>query len=282
MSEGDIVRKTKASSALRMLTESLSALGVHSGSVLLVHASMSALGWICGGSVAVIQGLLEAVGSEGTLVMPTFTTGLTDPKNWQNPPVPEGWKDTICAEMSAFDSLRTPTREMGQIAVTFRSWPGVLRSVHLHCSFSAWGTHTKPIIDGHELDNGLGEGSPLTRIYELEGHVLLLGVGHANNTSLHLAEYRADYSGKQDEMNGAPILVDGRREWVVVRDLVLDVDDSPQIGEWLMEETDFIQTGHVGEGRALLMPQRPTVDDAVAWMETKRGSDREPKISDDT
>lgn len=115
--------------------------------------------------------------------MPAYTGGLTDPKNWQHPPVPEDWKDTIRAETPAFDPLRTPTRQMGQIAETFRTWPDVVRSTHPHCSFAAWGTHAKIIVEGHELENGLGEGSPLARIYELDGWVLLLGVGFASNTS---------------------------------------------------------------------------------------------------
>jgi len=277
MSERDVIDKTRVPATVTSLTHDLLELGIRPDMVLLVHSSLSALGWVCGGAVAVIQALVETVGSEGTLVMPTFSTDLTDPENWQNPPVPEDWKDTIRAEMPAFDSQRTPTREMGRIAETFRTWPGVLRSMHPHCSFSAWGKHARRIVEGHHLDNALGEGSPLARIYELDGHVLLLGVGHANNSSLHLAEYRATYPGKHDEINGAPMLVDGKRQWVDVRDLVLDIEDFVQIGEAFAAATQAVQEGSVGAGKALLMPQRPLVDFAVEWMETHR---REGKIDD--
>jgi aminoglycoside 3-N-acetyltransferase len=38
----------------------------------------------------------------------------------------------------------------------------------------------------------LGNGSPLARIYDLDGYVLLLCVPYTSNTSFHLAEYRLD------------------------------------------------------------------------------------------
>ncbi|MFC2078396.1 aminoglycoside N(3)-acetyltransferase [Candidatus Bipolaricaulota bacterium] len=279
MREGDVIQRTQTPATVETLKADLSALGVRPGMVLLVHSSLSALGWICGGAVSVIQALQETLGLEGTLVMPAYTGGLTDPKNWQHPPVPEDWKDTIRAKTPAFDPLRSPTRGMGQIAETFRTWPGVVRSNHPHCSFAAWGAHPRKIAEGHQLEDGLGEGSPLARIYELDGWVLLLGVGFANNTSIHLAEHRASYPGKTYETNGAPMLVEGQRKWVPIRDLEVDSDDFPSIGEAFTAEIEAVQSGKVGEGASLLMPQRQLVDYAVTWMETHRTSSPESDTS---
>jgi len=270
MSEHDVIKKTNVPATVDTLKVALSALGVRPGMVLLVHSSLSALGWICGGAVAVIQALQETVGLEGTLAMPSYSGGLTDPKNWQHPPVPEDWKDTIRAETPAFDPLRTPTRGMGVIAETFRTWPGVVRSNHPHCSFAAWGAHDQKIVANHELENGLGEGSPLARVYDLGGWVLLLGVGFANNTSMHLAEHRASFPGKTYEINGAPMIVNGQQQWVPVRGIEVVSDDFLSIGEQFIAETKAVQMGKVGEGTALLMPQRPLVDHTVVWMEEHR------------
>jgi aminoglycoside 3-N-acetyltransferase len=116
----------------------------------------------------------------------------------------------------------------------------------------------------------LGEGSPLARLYELEGWVLLLGVGHENNTSLHLAEYRADYPGKRLKKCGAPVLVDGRREWVEFQDIDLDTTEFEEIGENFARETGLVRQERVACTTALLMPQRPLIDYAVQWMERNR------------
>ena len=112
------------------LTRDLHALGVEPGMTLLVHSSLSSLGWVCGGAQAAIEALTAALGPDGTLAMPAFSTGLTDPSEWEKPPVPESWWQPIRDSMPAFDKRVTPTRAMGAIAELFRTLPDVLRSDH--------------------------------------------------------------------------------------------------------------------------------------------------------
>src|SRR5271154_5984463 len=98
------------------LVRDLRSLGVAPGSVLLVHASLRRIGWMVGGAHAVILALMDAVGPEGTLVMPTFSGQLTDPAGWREPAIPEAWIETLRDHLPTYDPARTPTRGMGAIA----------------------------------------------------------------------------------------------------------------------------------------------------------------------
>ncbi|MNB88300.1 SPBc2 prophage-derived aminoglycoside N(3')-acetyltransferase-like protein YokD [compost metagenome] len=246
-------------------------LGVQEGMTLLLHSSFKSLGqWVAGGPVAVILALEEVLGAEGTLVMPSQSSDQTDPSGWSRPPVPEAWWQTIREQMPAYDPDLTPLRGMGVIPDTFRKQRGVKRSSHPIDSFVAWGKHRDIIIDGHGLEFAFGEQSPLARIYDLHGSVLLLGVDSLNNTSLHLSEYRAEYAGKQEANPGTPMLVDGSRQWVQFKDLNWDSEDFAALGGDFGRETGLIRHGRVAASAAQLMPQRELVDYGVKWLERNR------------
>ncbi|WP_426452386.1 aminoglycoside N(3)-acetyltransferase [Paenibacillus sp. S-38] len=257
------------------LVEDLQRIGLRRGMTVIVHSSLKSFGgWIPGGPVAVILALEEVLGREGTLVMPTHSSDLSEPSRWQNPPVPEAWWETIRRTMPAYDPSLTPTRAMGVIPECFRKQEGVLRSSHPLVSFAAWGAGAQRITEGHALAYSLGEDSPLARLYEADARVLLLGVGHGNNTSLHLAEYRASYPGKEEEEQGTPVWKDGAREWTTYPDIRLDSDDFEAIGEAFGAETGLVTRGRAAESPVLFMPQRALVDYAVKWMVANRGREK--------
>ena len=272
MSERKIVQKTNAPATIETLRTDLGALGVRSGMVLLVHSSLGSTGWVCGGSVAVIMALQNVLGSTGTLVMPAHSTDLTEPGKWENPPVPASWWPVIRETMPAFDVDLTPTRSMGMIAETFRKQRGVLRSAHPHYSFCARGPRASRIISDHSLDFALGKHSPLARIYDLHGFVLLLGVRHARNTSMHLAEYRATFPAKRVVREGAPVSTSGARRWTSFEDINLDSSDFDRIGEDFLRSDagKAVRRGQVGLANCQLMPQRDVVDFATGWLEEHR------------
>ena len=165
MNECDTIRHTSTPATIHSLANDFAALGLREGMTVLVHSSLSSLGWVNGGSQAVIMALEQVLTSSGTLVMPTHSGDLSDPAYWQNPPVPEAWWGVIRDTMPAFDPELTPTRSMGKIPETFRKQEGVLRSGHPQVSFAAWGAMAARVTGGHTLEYSLGEGSPLARLY---------------------------------------------------------------------------------------------------------------------
>lgn len=101
-------------------------LGVTEGMTLLLHSSFKSLGqWVAGGPVAVILALEQVLGEEGTLVMPTHSSDLTDPAGWSNPPVPKEWWQSIREQMPAYDPDMTLLRGMGIIPDCFRKQKGL-------------------------------------------------------------------------------------------------------------------------------------------------------------
>ena len=272
MSEAQAIARVKGDrpATASSLARQLAALGVEAGQVVIVHASLSRLGWVVGGATAVVQALEDVVGPEGTLVMPSHTTALTDPCHWENPPVPESWWQKIRDSLPAFDPRRTPSAHMGAIAELFRTEPGVVRSNHPVGSFTARGPLAEEIVCTHPLEDAFGECSPLGRLYDLGASVLLLGVGHDNNTSLHLAEARARDDWRPQ---GSPVMKDGVRVWATYNERLHDSEEFPAIAADYKAAGQPIQEGPIGAGQATLTPVMPLIDFAVAWMRDRETKD---------
>ncbi|MFB6070788.1 MAG: aminoglycoside N(3)-acetyltransferase [Halanaeroarchaeum sp.] len=268
MGERDAVERVDRPVTVASIVEDLRDVGVRPGSTLIVHSSLSAIGWVAGGAQAVVEALQRAVTAGGTVVVPTHSSQYTNPEHWENPPVPDEWIQRIRESMPAYRPEATPTRGVGAVPETFRSFPDVVRSRHPESSFAAWGAEADAVIADHVLDYGLGEGSPLAKIYERDGEVLLLGVGHGVNTSIHLAEYRADVDAGS-YTNVVPVRRDGERTLVEIEDIETSTEDFPALGT-AFERTVGARYGTVGVADATLLDQGSLVDFAVEWLEENR------------
>jgi aminoglycoside 3-N-acetyltransferase len=268
MGEKDIIDKTKSPITVEGIKRGLLALGISEGLTLIVHSSLSSLGWVCGGAQAVVQALLDVLGTEGTMVMPAHSGDWTDPANWSNPPVPKEWIPIIRENMPAFDKRITPTRAMGKIADTFRTLPETLRSNHPVVSFCAHGKHAANITKEHPLNDHFGMSTPLGKLYALNAKILLLGVPYDNCTAFHLGETMVE-GFPLGEKSGTSMLVDGKREWVEFRTIDYCSDDFSKIGADF-EKSHHVKKGKIGNADCTLLDMKEGVDFAANWISLNR------------
>ncbi len=268
MSEETAIERVEEPVTVDRLVGDLRDLGVAAGDTLLVHASLSELGWVAGGAQAVAEALRAAVTPDGTVVVPTFTGQYTDPATWSSPPVPETWVERIPDDLPPFRPAVTPSRAVGAVPECLRCHPDARRSDHPTVSFAAWGAAAEPIVADHPLDDPLGEGSPLARLNARDADVLFLGTDHATNTSFHLAEYRADIETERTTTR-ATVRRDGEPVMVSVEDQVLSTDDFPAVGS-AFEEAVGLASGPVAAAPAKLASQPAMVDFAVDRFERTR------------
>ncbi len=267
--EGKVIEKTETPILKAQLTDDFRKLGLKEGDNVVVHSSMSKIGWIPGGPIPVIYALMEVVTRNGTIIMPTHSSDNSDPIEWQNPPVPESWKPIIRAHLPAFDPKITPTRGMGKIVDTFLYFPDVIRSNHPQVSFASWGKNSEFITRNHPLSPSFGIDSPLGRLYQLKGKVLLVGVNHDNNSSLHLAEYLANYPSAKTIKLGAAIMKDEKRVWISWEEKQMFDEDFLEIG-MEFEKSNNYSSGKVGNATSILLDQVKLVDFATKWMKEHR------------
>ncbi len=243
--------------------------GIERGDCVIVHTSLSSAGYVCGGAQTVIEALLDAVGGEGTIVMPTQSWKNLDPAAGVHWEISESDWQLVRDYWPAYDKDITPTNTMGAVAEMFRSWRGTIRSDHPARSFAANGKYAEYIIKDHDLCDIFGETSPLGKIYSLGGKVLLIGTGYDKNTSLHLADVRAKYSSKHMVKESSAMLVDGRRRWTTYETLFVDGEDFSQIGS-AFEKERHVKAATLGNAVVKCMSQRELVDFAVEWIEANR------------
>jgi aminoglycoside N3'-acetyltransferase len=224
------------------LTAQLRNLGVESGGVLLVHTAFSRTGPVEHGPRGLIAAIRAALGPDGTLVMPSMSDD----------------------DDHAFDARATSCIGMGVVADTFWRLPGVRRSDSPH-AFAALGPEADRITAPHPWDFPHALDSPVGRVHELDAQVLLLGVGHDGNTTIHLAEALAGVRYR-------------RRKWLTM------VEDGKPVRRWYdeidhccekfalvdtwLEEDGRQRRGRVGYGEARLASARDIVATVMGRLRT--------------
>jgi aminoglycoside N3'-acetyltransferase len=213
-------------------------LGVPEGAVLVVHTAFSNVRPVEGGPAGLIVALQDALGPDGTLVMPSMSDDDEVP----------------------FDVRITSCMSMGIVAETFWKQPGVLRSDSPH-AFAASGPLGAEITRPHPVEVPHGLDSPIGRVFERDGLVLLIGVGHDANTTIHLAENMAGVRYRAAKY--ATIDVDGRRTRIDYEEIDHCCQRFELMDDWL-ESQGQQRRRFVGHAEARLARSRDIVAAALA------------------
>lgn len=262
------------------LTADLRALGVREGGVLMVHVRMSALGWVVGGTQSVVEALLEALGPEGTLA--AYAGWEDDPYHLEE--WPEEWRSAYLAELPPFDpELSAADPDHGRIPERVRTWPGARASAGHVARVVAVGARAGWLTADHPWDDPFGPGSPLARLVDAGGQILLLGAPLDTLTILHHAEALASSSEKRRVTYRIPVRRDANLAWREVRDIDSSQGAFPYERVLSEGEEAFTaiaglalsmgagRTGRAGEAPCHLFDAPSLVDFAVAWIEEHFG-----------
>jgi aminoglycoside 3-N-acetyltransferase len=259
------------------LAADLRALGVRPGAIVMVHTRMSALGWVVGGTEAVVRALLDVLGPEGTLAAyASWQEHVYNAADW-----PAEHRDAYLAAPPVFDpATGEAARDHGRIPERIRTWPGAERSVHPEASVVAIGAGARRLTAGHPHDDAYGHGTPFARIVEADGQVLMLGAPLETITLLHHAEAIADVAEKRRVTYTIPVL---EPDGTVVHRTYDDIETSEgafpydtDLDPFEVIAADALQAGigikgRVGEAGCHLFPAPELTAFAKAWMEKRFG-----------
>ena len=246
------------------LVAGLARLGIVKGDAVFVHSSLKGLGHVEGGAAAVVQALKEAVGPQGTLVMPTYY-------------MPGGTTRATCRMPDYVFDVRQHGTNIGRLPKAFLNSSGIHRSVHPTHSVSAWGRYAAYLTEAHHRAPSIfGEGSPWQRFIGLaNAKVLGLGISMGPVTFYHVLE---DAMGEdfpvhvwaEDNYRLPCIDQDGKLCEVPVRPF--DPDLMPQridhrsrddLRAYFKEEfrrVGLLRQGQVGEAQSWWIPARGFVE----------------------
>ena len=232
------------------LAADLRALGLQAGDQVMVHSSYKSLGGAEGGPPTVVEALLEVLGPSGTLVVPTFTHSGT----------------------THFDPLTSPSHN-GAITEAVRAHPRAVRSWHPTHAVTAIGPAAEELVRDDLERGALGRGCALDKHIQSGGWVLLLGVDHSSDSSIHVGE---DYGGDDRHAGGiSPATpkrivfthpTEGEME-VVVTSMMGNVvlERQEELDAWLRER-GHQQEGGVGEAHCRLVKGSHIVDGCLDMM----------------
>jgi aminoglycoside N3'-acetyltransferase len=252
------------------IVDDLRRLGVAEGDLVMVHASLRAIGPVEGGALGVLDAIDAAIGPTGSILV---NTGVADEHAWVNDH-PEDERAALLADAVPFDARTAPADpDNGVLAEVFRTRPGTVVSDHPEGRFGASGPLAPMLVTDVPWDDYYGRGSPLDRFVSNGGKVLRLGADPDTTTLIHLAEHLVDLPDKRRVRRHRLVAGPDGPEIRVVDTL----DDSDGIvahdgeDEFITIRREYLATGRasiamVGGATSELIDGRDLVAFAVDWM----------------
>ncbi|WP_041675363.1 aminoglycoside 3-N-acetyltransferase [Ramlibacter tataouinensis] len=251
----------------------LERLGVADGDVVMVHAAVSRVGRLLHGPDALIAGLIDAVGATGTIVAYTDWDGAYEELLDDEGRVPPRWRDQI----PGFNpSTSRAIRDNGILAEFIRTTPGARRSRNPGASVAAIGAQAQWLTDDHPMDFGYGERSPLAKLVEMGGKVLMLGAPLDTMTLLHHAEHLARVPNKRRKRFEVPLETAGYTTWRFIEEFDTTDPIIPGLADDYFAQVvrEYLASGHgtqglVGEAPSVLVSAAEVCAFAVSWLERR-------------
>lgn len=239
----------------------LGEMGVTKGMVVFVQANATELGHVVGGAQTIIAAFMESVGYDGTVIMPTFSPQLADPSCVKQSIERDQW-NRIREFSLPFDRKLTSINTSDEIVCQFLKNEGVVRSYHPLYSFAAWGKYAKLICDKHPLHFGLNQDSPLGKIVEFNGYVVMLGGEYKDCVMFQLAHYQNTHI--PIKVVSAPIEINKKRMWKDMLDVDYTTESFDDVGE-AMEDRCIVKTSLLGNGICRFFSAREAKNLATAY-----------------
>ncbi|OYX39094.1 MULTISPECIES: aminoglycoside N(3)-acetyltransferase [unclassified Sphingomonas] len=262
------------------LRADLARIGVRAGDTVLLHAAMRAVGPLLNGPDVLANALLDVVGVNGTIMVytnwDTLHEGLLD----EDGRVLPEWRDHV----PGFDPQASRAiRINGVIAETVRTMRGARRSGNPAASVAAIGRDAEWLTDDHPQDYGYGEGSPLAKLTQTGGRVLMIGAPWRKCTLIHHAEHLARIPDKLVVKYEVPFATPSGTLWQFIEEYETDEPVHPVLPDDHIGQivAAFVEAGNgsrglVGSASSLLMDAQPLVAFAVDWLERWEAARRMP------
>lgn len=223
------------------LIEDLRKIGVVEGDHLGVGLSFKSIGSVLGGPDALIDAFLEAVGPEGTIMIPANT------RSFPLYLIESGQVDYIF-------NYRSTRPYTGLVPDTLRKRAGAIRSRHPICSVVALGSLAEYLTEGH--DDKSQSYLPYSRLAEAEGKILSIGIGDRLVSFRHEAQYKAGLLDVVPLRHAVKyISEEGTVELFIQKESQCCVKRLPGLVD-IMRERGLITDGTIGMANSVLVPAR--------------------------